>query len=316
MIWENLGLICESRELPFGQQLFCQSPHAIDFESFIRVYFTTREADGKNLYKSYPTFVDFSRNFEKLLSFGNYPLMPLGELGTFDEHGIFPFQPFRDKNGNLSASTTGWSRRVSTPTDSCIGLVNSDKNGESFARVGTGPILAALHDDPFLVADGSVFFYENEYHMFYISGERWINGPENKERVYKIRHATSKDLLNWSRDYQNLICDRLGIDECQALPSVIRTESGWLMAFCYRDAIGFRMNSEKGYRIGWAESQDLVHWNRVDEKHTVLQHTTNWDDKMRAYPNLFKNEFGTFLLYNGNFFGREGFGLAKMKEVS
>ena len=32
--------------------------------------------------------------------------------------------------------------------------------------------------------------------------------------------------------------------------------------------------------------------------------------------NLFKNEFGAFLLYNGNFFGREGFGLAKLKEVS
>ncbi len=313
MIWENLGLICESKVLPFGEKLFCQSPHAIDFESFVRVYFTTREADGKNLFKSYPTFVDFSRDFGQLLSFGRYPLIPLGDLGSFDEHGIFPFQPFRDKDGDLCASTTGWSRRVSTPTESCIGLAISDKDGENFTREGTGPILAALHDEPFLVADGAIFFYEDVYHMFYISGERWIDGPENKERVYKIRHAISKDLHNWNRDYQNLISDRLGIDECQALPSVIRIDNGWLMAFCYRDAIEFRSNPEKGYRIGWAESQDLVHWDRVDDSQKILQHPSSWDSNMRAYPNLFKNEFGTFLLYNGNFFGREGFGLAKMK---
>jgi hypothetical protein len=313
LIWENLGLICDARSLPFGSNIYCQSPHAIDFGTFIRVFFTTRENDGERLYKSFPAYVDFSTDFEEILSFGPYPLMNLGELGSFDEHGIFPIQPFRDKNGNLLASTTGWSRRVSTPTDSSIGLVKSENEGQSFTRVGIGPILAPLHNDPFLIADGIIFYDSDEYHMFYISGERWIDGPENKERVYKIRHATSKDLQNWNRDYKNVIADSLGLDECQALPSVIRTEDGWLMAFCFREAIGFRTDSSRGYRIGWAKSQDLHEWERIDDTHSISSHQSNWDSDMQAYPNLFRNQNGTFLLYNGNYFGRDGFGVAKLQ---
>ena len=307
-------MICNAKTLPFGQEMYCQSPHAVDYGKFVRVFFTTREIDGQNLYKSYPTYVDFSNDFQEIKAYGNYPIITLGEIGTFDEHGIFPFQPFTDKDGNLIATTTGWSRRVSTPTDSSIGILKSNDLGNSFIRISNGPMMAPLHHDPFLVADGSVFYHENQYHMFYISGERWIDGPESKERVYKIRHAYSKDLREWSRDFVNIISDTIDQDECQALPSVMKTESGWLMAFCFRHAIGFRNDAKKGYRIGWAESQDLVHWRRIDEEHTILKHSSNWDGDMQAYPNLFKNKLGTFLLYNGNSFGRDGFGLAKLRE--
>ena len=246
MIWQNLGLICEAKDLPFGQQIYCQSPHAVDFGNFVRVFFTTREIDGDNLYKSYPTYVDFSNDFQKIEAYGNYPLISLGQLGTFDEHGIFPFQPFRDKYGCLLATTTGWSRRVSTPTDSSIGIVKSNDLGNSFTRIGNGPMMAALHNDPFLVADGTVFYHDNQYHMFYISGERWIDGPNSKERVYKIRHARSMDLRTWERDFVNIISDTIDLDECQALPSVMKIEGGWLMAFCFRDAIGFRNDPKRG----------------------------------------------------------------------
>ncbi len=315
MIWENLGVICNPKDLPFGNGIYCQSPHAIQFTDFIRVYFTTRLRDGEKNYRSFPAYVDFTNDFNAVLRNSEFPIMSLGPLGNFDEHGIFPFQPFMSKTGQVMATTTGWSRRQSVAADSAIGLTISSDNGKTFKRSGSGPILAALHQEPFLIADGYVLENEGMYHLFYIAGRNWLKKAGKIERVYKIRHAISRNLLDWERSNFNLIADSLGENECQALPSVIRLHDGWLMAFCFRDAFDFRVNREKSYRIGWAKSQNLVTWNRVDSDHTIMNHDSNWDHKMRAYPNLFKNESGTYLLYNGNNFGIDGFGLGKLMEA-
>lgn len=314
MIWENLGIICNPKDLPFGDGIYCQSPHAIQLEGFVRVYFTTRIRDGEKNYKSYPAFIDYTNDFNEILGYSNFPILPLGPLGNFDEHGIFPFQPFVTNTGQIMATTTGWSRRQSVATDSAIGLSISNDNGRTFNRIGSGPILAALHHEPFLVADGYVLENEGTYHLFYIAGRKWIEEDGETERIYKIRHAKSSNLVDWERSNLDLIADSIGENECQALPSVLKVKDGWLMAFCFRDTFDFRFNRERSYRIGWAKSQDLVTWNRVDLDYSIGNHISQWDNDMQAYPNLFKNEFGTYLLYNGNNFGAEGFGIGKLME--
>jgi hypothetical protein len=85
------------------------------------------------------------------------------------------------------------------------------------------------------------------------------------------------------------------------------------MAFCFRDAFDFRKDSTMGYRIGWAATKDLLNWERVDVEHSLSKHISGWDNQMQAYPNLFKNRTGTYLLYNGNDFGLKGFGIAKLE---
>lgn len=314
MIWENLGMICSSETLPFGDGIYCQSPHAIQLEDFVRIYFTTRTRDGEKHYKSYPAYIEVTSDFSKILNYSSFPILPLGDLGNFDEHGIFPFQPFVMSSGEIMATTTGWSRRQSVEAESAIGLVISKDFGKTFRRTGSGPMLAALREEPFLIADGYLLENEGAYHLFYISGRSWIEKDGKKERVYKIRHAKSLDLIEWERSNLDLITDVIGENECQALPTVLKTKEGWLMAFCFRDAFDFRTIREKSYRLGWAKSQDLTTWNRIDEEITITSHNSNWDYDMRAYPNLFKNESGTYLLYNGNNFGLEGFGLARLKE--
>ena len=37
------------------------------------------------------------------------------------------------------------------------------------------------------------------------------------------------------------------------------------MYFCYRQATGFRKNKERGYRIGYAYSTDLVNWEVLSD---------------------------------------------------
>ncbi len=48
-------------------------------------------------------------------------VIPLGDLGCFDEHGIFPMSVLRHGDA-IYGYTCGWSRRVSVSVETAIGL--------------------------------------------------------------------------------------------------------------------------------------------------------------------------------------------------
>ena len=84
------------------------------------------------------------------------------------------------------------------------------------------------------------------------------------------------------------------------------------MYFCYREATDFRTNKLRGYRLGYAYSDDLRTWTRDDNNAGIRLSEDGWDSDMMCYPNLFQCDGKVYLLYNGNEFGRFGFGLARL----
>lgn len=313
MKWEKLGLVFRPTEhtLPNRCVEFAQSPQSLVLPDRVRVYFSTRERDSVGKYLSHIAYADFSRNMRQLLGISTQSVLPLGGLGCFDEHGIFPINVLR-QDDRVLAYTTGWNRKVSVSADASIGLAISHDDGQTFQRYGTGPLLTASLHEPFLVADAFVRRYEDVYHMWYIYGTKWqkFNEAEPPDRVYKIAHATSSDCIHWQRNGQQIISDRLNADECQALPTVICLDGIYHMYFCYRQAYGFRKDSSRAYRLGYAQSNDLKKWVRNDELAGIDVSSEGWDSQMQCYPHLFECGGNVFLLYNGNEFGRHGFGLA------
>ena len=73
------------------------------------------------------------------------------------------------------------------------------------------------------------------------------------------------------------------------------------------------MERGKGYRLGYAYSHDLVRWLRNDSLLGLPLSGNGWDGEMMCYPHLFNLNGQVGLLYNGNNFGRGGFGLAILK---
>lgn len=317
MIWKKRGLVFDPSQyhLPQGCDSFAQSPQAVVFENHIRIYFSTRNRDDKGQYLSHIAFVDMDLSLDTVIRVSEKPVIQLGKPGTFDEHGIFPFSPFKEGDA-LYGFTCGWNRRVSVPVETGIGLAQSRDNGETFQRVADGPVLAASLREPFLVGDGFVQRYNGLYHMWYIFGLRWMPATDSEPvaRVYKIGHATSKDLLKWEkREGEQIITDVIGDDECQALPTVVKIDERYHMYFCFRYATDFRTNPERGYRLGYAFSDDLYNWTRADEQGGLYPGGIGeWDSDMMCYPQLFQVKERTFMLYNGNEFGKFGFGLAEL----
>jgi hypothetical protein len=65
--------------------------------------------------------------------------------------------------------------------------------------------------------------------------------------------------------------------------------------------------------LGYAYSDDLIHWTRDDDHAGITLSKEGWDSEMMCYPNIFESENNIYLLYNGNNFGKNGFGLAKLR---
>jgi predicted GH43/DUF377 family glycosyl hydrolase len=317
MKWERLGQIYDPRshKLPNGCFGFAQSPQAVVFDDFVRVFFSTRERDTLTTFRSHVTFVDFEKDLTTIRRMSTQTVIPLGELGCFDEHGIFPMNVLREGD-RIHAYTTGWNRKRSVSADASIGYAYSDDEGLSFRKHGNGPVLTASLTEPFLVCDAFVQKFGQQYHMWYIFGVRWFVDEIDKspQRVYKIAHAVSEDGINWARSAQPIIEDRIDSNECQALPTVIMRNGLYLMFFCYRNASGFRTDRTKGYRIGCASSTDLSTWKRDDALVPLNVPEQSWDSDMQCYPFAFQCENQHYLLYNGNEFGRNGFGIATLKD--
>lgn len=317
MRWSRLGKIFDPTQhaLANGCAQYAQSPQALVFDDFVRVYFSTRAVDTNGKFLSQVAFVDLSKNLRDVLRVSDRTVIPLGGLGCFDEHGIFPLSVVRVGDA-VYGYTCGWSRRVSVSVDTAIGLAISRDDGLTFQRIGAGPVLAQSLHEPCLVGDGFVRQFEGIFHMWYIFGTGWKRERPDvaPDRTYKIGHATSPDGIRWHKEEaRQIVADRLGPDESQALPTVIRVGSRHHMFFCYRQTFDFRANRERGYRIGHAWSDDLIRWTRDDDRPRLDVPEGEWDSDMQCYPNVFECDGRVFMLYNGNQFGRYGFGLARLE---
>jgi hypothetical protein len=315
MNWTKLGLIFqpEKHVLPNGCCEFAQSPQALVLRDRVRIFFSTRSREASGKFLSHIAFADFDRSMRNLVGASSAPVISLGKLGSFDEHGIFPMNVLKH-NGSIYGFTSGWSRRVSVSVETSIGLAQSHDGGLTFQRLGDGPVLSSSLQEPLLVGDPFVLVVSGTWHMWYIYGTKWIKGTpsEPPARIYKIAHATSDDGLTWQREGRQIIGDRLNLDECQALPTVIEINNRYHMLFCYREATDFRTNARRAYRLGYAFSDDLRNWTRDDERVGIDVSERGWDSDMLCYPNVFRCDDNVYLLYNGNEFGRFGFGLARL----
>lgn len=317
MKWKKIGKIFDPTEhkLPADCFAFSKSPQAVVFDNYVRIYFSSVSKDFNGKYLSRVLFVDFDYDFKTILNMSKSEVTPLGNSGCFDEHGIFPFSPLKVGN-DFYAFTTGWSRRISVSVETAIGLVRSENDGVTFDKIADGPVFSNSINEPFLVCDSFVREFDHKFHMWYCYGTEWIDDPVTRqaERVYKIGHAVSSDLFRWKRDGCPIISDVLGENEAQALPTVFYFNGRYHMYFCYRNAFDFRRNKANGYKIGYAHSGDMLVWQRDDSQSGIEWSAEGWDSEMMCYPNVFNIREKVYLLYNGNEFGKYGFGLAILSE--
>ena len=314
--WKKLGRVFNPLEIENVNWLneFAQAPSVLIFDDFVRVFFSCRpKADEKEQYVSYAAYVDLNRNnlFE-ILNVSKEPVLKLGETGTFDEFGTYPLSVIRNGE-DILCYYGGWTRCESVPFNVAIGFATSNNDGETFNKIGKGPILSYSPEEPFILSGPKIRIFNNRLYLWYIAGRRWIVAYGKPEPVYKIRMASSSDGINWIKMNKDIIEDKLGEDEAQASPDVLFYNGKYHMFFCYRQAFDYRKNKDRSYRIGYAFSYDMSNWIRDDSKVGIDVSKEGWDSEMIAYPHVFELDGNIYMLYLGNQVGRFGFGLAKLE---
>lgn len=267
-----------------------------------RIYFSTRDAK----HRSVTTSVVMNINSPNaIIEQPSTIVLSPGALGEFDDSGAMGSW-ITHHEGNKYFYYIGWNLGSSVPFRNSIGLsINSNKEG--FKRYSPGPIVDRTPFEPHFCASCCVLKNANKWRMWYLSCTEWFMQSNGKpEHRYHIKYAESKDGINWER--QGVIAiDYLDQNEIAiSRPSVIFDKGIWKMWFSYRSV-------DLSYRIGYAQSYDGIHWDRA--KGPVLEVSNDgWDSEMVAYPYVFQHKGQRYMLYNGNDYGRTGFGLAQ--EVS
>ena len=292
---------------------YAQAPSVIIFKDYVRVYFACRPLpDANGQYISLLAYIDLKRdNLFEIINICEQPILPLGDLGTFDEFGTNPASVIELEDG-VRMYYAGWTRCESVPFNSAIGIAVSHDSGETFKRLGSGPILSYSVDEPFVLGSPKIRKFNNVWYLWYVAGKKWIENNGKKEPVYKIRMASSNDGINWKKIGRDLIENKLEENECQASPDVFFMNGRYHMVFSYRYNLDFKTRG-KGYRMGYASSVDLINWVREDDKVGIDVSESGWDSEMVSYAHVFELDSDWYMLYLGNQHGRYGFGLAQLE---
>lgn len=306
MKWEKLGRVfCSDNNFEW---MLSHNSNPIPVQlsgSVYRVFFSCRKE--KNV--SSVGFVDFDiKNPTEALRISDVPSLSPGKPGRFDENGISIgcIVPRGDK---YWLYYLGWNLLVSVPWHNSIGLAIADDLNSEFKRFSEAPIYDRNIVEPISFSYPWIMYDKNIWRMWYGCNLTWA--PEQRDMdhyppyIYVIKYAESEDGINWTpKDHI-----AIGIEEDNeyaiARPCVVKVDGKYHMWYSYK--------GDK-YRIGFASSNDGISWQRRDDDVGISVSESGWDSEEVCYAHVFKHENDLYMVYNGNEYGKTGFGLAKLEE--
>ena len=303
--YHDLGIVFQPKK-EFSNLRYAQIPTPILInDDVIRVFLSGR--NKKN--QSFIYHVDVkSSDPTKIIATNENPLLDFGKKGHFDEHGIMPSCAFR-KEKKIFLFYSGWSLRKSVPYNNLMGLALS--SGEKkFYKPYQGPILGQCILEPLSATSPWICEYGNQYIMYYCSGIDWLEIDGKLEHTYDIKIAKSKNLISWNI-LGKVAIGQNNFEQAITRPTVIKINKKYHMWFCFRDSRDFR-NGKGSYKIGHAKSENMINWKR--SIHQVIPEN-GWNRnslEMQAYPAAIKTKDFIFIFYNGNSFGKTGFGVISL----
>jgi len=306
MKWTKKGLIYS----PSGENGFDvthahkPTPLIVDDET-LRVYFGSRDKNNKTR----TTYVDLDINdLNRIKYIHNEPILDLGKLGAFDDSGVNVSSVLRVKD-RIYMYYIGCNPGTTVHMRNAIGLAISIDNGRTFSRLFDGAVLDRNNIEPYYTGAVDVIIDEGVWKIYYTSGSEWKLIHGKPEIFYHIKYATSQEGINWDR--KNILCIPPKNEyEATARPCVTMENGIYKMWYSRRDLINFRTESKHSYRAGYAESSDGINWQRLDKNAGIDLSIEGWDSEMIAYPYVIKVKDRYVMFYNGNGFGKTGFGYA------
>lgn len=300
--WSKLGKIFEPSENFFHSKLQSHASNPVPVSlgnNIFRIFYSAR--DGKN--RSSISAIDLNITSLEIIKIYDYPLLLHGKQDSFFSHGI-SLGNFYKNGSQKMISFMGWKVLNNGRWQNEIGNIELD---DTFMP-------STISETPMIKLDSEINSFSLSYPWimkiksgkfmaWYGSTISWDGG--NGEMIHPIYYAESSDGTNWTK---NGLAIPFEINKKQLFskPCVLCNEGYFKMWFSVRSGNG------DNYKIQSASSSDAIHWNLNDSLNELQTSNSGWDSKMVAYPYVFEHKKNMYMLYNGNGFGKTGFGLAKL----
>lgn len=304
MRWEKEGMIyAPDGSLDWAAtHAMLPTPDPISTET-IRVYVGCCDAGGVGRIG----YVDMRADDPRaIVGKSERPVLGIGAPGCFDDNGVVPTSIVTLPNGDKYLYFVGFELGASIRYRLFTGLAVSTDGGNTFGRASRAPILDRSDVELFFRCGTFVLYDNGLFRMWYVAGSEWTEIDGKSLPVYLIKYLESKDGITWG-DKGVLCLDVERSDEHGfGRPWVVKRPDG-----TYQMYYSIRKRN-LGYRLGYAESGDGINWHRMDGEIGLDVSSQGWDSEMLCYPAILANRSQTFMLYNGNGFGRTGFGYARL----
>lgn len=300
MRWTKLGRLYTPTSRHPKLASHAANPVAIRLDGDVfRILYSGRDTENR----SSVGMVDIDIRKQRVVHAPDEPLFVHGPPDSFYAAGVSVGCVY-EASGQSYVLFMGWQNPPGGHWRGDIGRLRLEAGALTLAD--DGPLLGASPQDPISLSYPWVVPTREGFTMWYGSTVAWDAG--NGEMLHVLNRATSLDGASWACEGQAVpYC--LGEAQAFSRPSVRQRRSGeWDMWFSYRGAPG------RTYRIGHAVSRDGRDWALDLAQAGVDVSEAGWDSEMTEYPFVFAHAGQTYMLYNGNGYGRSGFGLAVLAE--
>jgi len=300
--WKKLGLVYG----PDGSMEWANNtslqPTPIMLDDRIRVFVGFRDVYGQ----SRVGYVDVDYGDpSKVLAISSRPSLDIGQEGAFDDNGVVPCAVIKDGR-DLLLYYAGYQLHSKVRFTVYSGLAISNDNGITFRRYRLTPILERTDEELLFRVIHSVIIENGRWRVWYGGGSSFKKGERKTLPMYDVRYLESTSGVKFPGKGKVAVTTR-GDEYRVGRPYVIK------------DGIIYKMFYGAGtealtYKLGYAESINGIDWERKDEQIGISLSKEGWDSEMMAYPSVVKYENRTIMFYNGNNYGKDGFGVAELIE--
>jgi hypothetical protein len=303
--WKKLGQLYVPTDRGRHPKLISHAANPLPIHitgDIYRIFFSGRDENNRSSVGA----VDVDIVQRKVLVDHYFPFFEHGPIGSFYADGVSIGNCY-EANGIKYMLFMGWQ----TP-------VHGHWRGDIGRLTVTPELSLQLEDEtPFMGIDSVdpislsyPWVHERVlggFDMWYGSTLKWDAG--NGEMLHVIQHATSVEGNKWCRNGLAVPYE-LGLAQAFSRPTIVASANGdFEMWFSYRSGAG-----EK-YRIGYAKSEDGKSWNLDLDGAGIDVSVSGWDSEMIEYPFIFNHNGTQYMLYNGNGYGKTGFGLAVLDDT-
>lgn len=300
--WEKAGRIFEPNVPGFTHG---SHPCAMHYKNDIFVVaFTCRDTmQRSHVFLSYATVTDGH------ITLTGKPKMALepGAPGRFDCDGVITTS-IVSHNGKHYLYYVGWQNLPEGLWICDTGRATLDPNNLTLTRDFLGPVLGRDKDNPLFAAATAFHIDGDVWHTWYNSGVKWEKTDEGWHHHYGIHHAHSRDGVDWVCDPDQCIPFADEYEYAFGRPTVYHNDGTYYMWYAHRAT-----KDAATYRIGFSTSHDGLKWKRLDAQAGIDVSADGWDSEMICYPYVFEHRGLFYMLYNGNGYGKTGFGLAVLR---